>query len=108
MVGQSTRAPVDFQESTPLACHDLGQGSGHACVWAKLLQARAGARGPRLLVLWWWTVRERAGQSKAKQSNKKWVKGNPAWLREQPARATASRVERTENWTQQVDSQGSA
>lgn len=77
-------------------------------MWAKLLQARAGARGPRLLVgtayyVLWWTVRERAEQS----NKKKWVKGNPAWLREQPA--TASRVERAErNWTQQVDSQGSA
>lgn len=63
----------------------LGRGQD---VWAKLLQARAGARGPPLLVLWY-TVRERA---RVKHSREKVVKGNPAWPREQPA--TASRVER--------------
>lgn len=57
---ESTRAPVEIH---PWLAMILGRGQD---VWAKLLQARAGARGPPLLVLWC-TVRERA-RAKAKHS----------------------------------------
>lgn len=74
-------------------------------MWAKLLQARARARGPALLVLWY-TVREKGqGQSKGKKSGE----GEPGMASGAASycvtRGKAERVAHTH--TQQVDSQGS-